>query len=132
MNLAYSIAALKADFTYPFGEDVKPWLDKAWDMIQPDSSMVSRIHQQYGLGYYKRQDSWDKAIEHYKEALRYNPKLISAIVTIAYCYHIKKDYKQAVKWYERYLKVASPGTKSYKFAQEHLEFLKGELCMEEQ
>lgn len=132
VNLAYTIAALKADFTYPFETDVKPWLDKAWDMIQPDSSMVSRIHQQYGLGYYKRQDSWDKAIEHYKEALRYNPNLISAIATIAYCYHIKKDYKQAVKWYEKYLKVGRPGTKPYKFAQENLEFLKGELFMEEQ
>ena len=132
VNLAYTIAALKGDFPYPFESEVKPWLDKAWDMIQPDSSMVSRIHQQYGLGYYKRQDSWDKAIEHYKEALNYNPKLISAIATIAYCYHIKKDYKQAVKWYEKYLKVGRPGTKPYKFAQENLEFLKGELFMEEQ
>lgn len=132
VNLAYTIAALKGDFPYPFLTEVKPWLDKAWNMIQPDSSMVSRIHQQYGLGYYKRQDSWDKAIEHYKEALNYNPKLISAIATIAYCYHIKKDYKQAVKWYEKYLKVGRPGTKPYKFAQENLEFLKGELFMEEQ
>ena len=76
--LAYSIASVKSDCYRPFEKDVKPWLDKAWEMIQPDPATMSRIHQQYGLGYYRLQDSWDKAIEHYKEAYRYNPKFISA------------------------------------------------------
>ncbi|MBR6466516.1 MAG: tetratricopeptide repeat protein [Bacteroidales bacterium] len=132
VNLAYSIASIKSEFLYPFEEDVKPWLDKALDMIQPDPSTMSRIHQLYGLGYYRRQDSWDKAIEHYKEAYRYNPKFIAALSTIAYCYQIKKDYKKAIEWYEKYLKVVSPGTKGYIFARDNLDFLKGELFMEEQ
>ena len=131
VNLAYSIASIKSEFLYPFESDVKPWLDKAINMIQPDQAMMSRLHQLYGLGYYRRQDSWDKAIEHYKEAYRYNPKYIAALSTIAYCYQIKKDYKQAVEWYEKYLKFVSPGTKGYIFAKENLDFLKGELFMEE-
>ena len=131
VNLAYSIASIKSEFLYPFESDVKPWLDKAINMIQPDQAMMSRLHQLYGLGYYRRQDSWDKAIEHYKEAYRYNPKYIAALSTIAYCYQIKKDYKQAVEWYEKYLKFVSPGTKGYLFAKENLDFLKGELFMEE-
>ena len=131
VNLAYSIAAVKSDGYGPFEKEVKPWLDKAWEMIQPDPATMSRLHQQYGLGYYRRQDSWDKAIEHYKEAYRYNPKFISALSTIAYCYEVKKDYKQALQWYEKYLEVARPGTQGYEFATKSVTFLKGELFMEE-
>ena len=131
VNLAYSIAAVKSDGYRPFEKEVKPWLDKAWEMIQPDPATMSRLHQQYGLGYYRRQDSWDKAIEHYKEAYRYNPKFISALSTIAYCYEIKKDYKHALEWYEKYLNVATPGSQGYEFATKSIEYLKGELFMEE-
>ena len=131
VNLAYSIAAVKLEAYRSFDQEIKPWLDKAWEMIQPDPALASRIQQQYGLAYYRRQDSWDKAIEHYKEAYRYNPKFISALSTIAYCYEVKKDYKQALQWYEKYLEVARPGTKGYEFATKSVTFLKGELFMEE-
>ena len=131
VNLAYSIAAVKLEAYRSFDNEIKPWLDKAWEMIQPDPALASRIQQQYGLAYYRRQDSWDKAIEHYKEAYRYNPKFISALSTIAYCYEVKKDYKQALQWYEKYLEVARPGTKGYEFATKSVTFLKGEMFMEE-
>ena len=131
VNLAYSIAAVKSEAVRDFEEEIKPWLDKAWDMVQPDPAFLSRLHQQYGLGYYKRQDSWDKAIEHYKEAYRYNPEFISALTTIAYCYEAKKDYKNALEWYEKYLKVARPGSNNYNFALKSIEHVKGELFMQE-
>lgn len=131
VNLAYSIAAVKLEAYRSFDNEIKPWLDKAWEMIQPDPALASRIQQQYGLAYYRRQDSWNKAIEHYKEAYRYNPKFISALSTIAYCYEVKKDYKQALQWYEKYLEVARPGTQGYEFATKSVTFLKGELFMEE-
>ena len=82
---------------------------------------------QAGLAYYKRQDSWDQAIGHYMQAYKYNPKFISALSTIAYCYQQKKDYKQAVEWYEKYLKVAKPGSKGYDFAADYLAYVKSEL-----
>ena len=130
VNLAYSIAAVKSENYRPFERDVKPWLDKAMEMLQPDPVLMSRLHQQYGLGYYKKQDSWDKAIEHYKEAYRYNPNYIAALTTVAYCYEQKKDYKHALEWYEKYLQVARPGTLGYEFATKSIEYLKGELFME--
>ena len=132
VGLAYSIAAVKMDaLRYPFEKETGAWLDKALAMLEPDPVMMSRIHQQYGLAYYRRQDSWDKAIGHYKEAYRYNPKFISALSTIAYCYQQKKEYKQAIEWYEKYLKVARPGSKGYEFAADNLKYLKAELFMEE-
>lgn len=131
VNLAYAIAAVKLEAFRSFEKEVKPWLDKAWEMIQPDPVMASRIQQQYGLAYYRRQDSWDQAIAHYKEAYHYNPKFISALSTVGYCYQMKKDYKQAVEWYEKYLKVARPGTKGYDFVADNLQYIKGELFMEQ-
>ena len=131
VGLAYSIAAVKAEAFRGFDKEVRPWLDMALKMLEPDPAMMSRIHQQYGLGYYKKQNSWDNAIEHYKEAYRYNPKFISALSTIAYCYQMKKDYKQAMEWYEKYLKVASPGSKGYEFVVDNVKYLKGELFMED-
>ena len=130
VNLAYSIAAVKAEAYRPFETDVSLWLDKALDMLEPDHVTLSRIHQQYGLGYYRRQDSWDQAIGHYKEAYKYNPKFISALSFIAYCYQQKKDYKQAVEWYEKYLKVAKPGSSGYEFAADNLAYVRSELFME--
>ena len=131
VNLAYSIAAVKLEAYRPFERDVKPWLDKALEMMQPDPVTMSRIHQQYGFGYYREQDSWDQAIEHYKEAYRYNPKFISALSTIAYCYECKRDYRQAIQWYEKYLQVARPGSRGYEFAAQSIANLKAELFMDE-
>ncbi|MCF0175130.1 MAG: tetratricopeptide repeat protein [Bacteroidales bacterium] len=130
VNLAFSIAGVKSALCFPFDRDVKPWLDKALEMLEPDHSILSLIHQQYGLGYYKKQNAWDDAILHYKKAYEYNPKFISALSTIAYCYEQKKEYKAALQWYERYLKVAQPDTKGYQFAQKSVEFLNGELFMQ--
>ena len=130
VNLAYSIAAVKAENYRPFEEDIKPWLDKALEMLQPDASTLSRVHQQYGLGYYKTMKYWDKAIEHYKEAYRYNPKFTSALSTIAYCYELKKDYKQALTWYEKFLAVAKQDSRAYEFAVERVAYIKAELFME--
>ena len=130
VNLAYSIAAVKLEAHRPFERDVIPWLDKAVEMLQPDPAILSRLHQQYGLGYYRR-NSWDKAIEYYKEAYRYNPKFISALSTIGYCYEQKKDYKQAIQWYETYLKLARPGSKGHEFVTSSITHIKAKLFMEE-
>lgn len=129
-NLAVSIAAVKTEMYRPFEKQVKPLLEKAEAMIQPDSALVSRIHQQYGASYY-RLEQFDLAIPHYQEAYRYNPSFIQAISTIAYCYERLKKYKEALDYYERYLKLARPGSRGYEFAQKSIDYLKGEIFMNE-
>ena len=129
-NLAVSIAAVKTEMYRPFDKQVKPMLEKAEAMIRPDSALVSRIHQQYGASYY-RLEQFDLAIPHYQEAYRYNPSFIQAISTIAYCYERLKKYKEALDYYERYLKLARPGSRGYEFAKKSIAYLKGELFMNE-
>ena len=129
-NLACTIAAVKTDMLRPFEDNIKPWIEKTEAMIQPDSALVSRIHQQYGTGFYG-EGKFDTAIAHYKEAYRYNPSYIQALSTIAYCYERQKKYKQALEYYEKYLKVARPGSRGYEFAKKSIEMIKVELFMEE-
>ena len=129
-NLAVAIAAVKTEMYRPFDKQVKPMLEKAEAMIRPDSAMVSRIHQQYGASYY-RLEQFDLAIPHYQEAYRYNPSFIQAISTIAYCYERLKKYKEALDYYERYLKLARPGSRGYEFAKKSIDYIKGELFMNE-
>ena len=130
VNLAYSIAAVKSESKRSFNKEVKPWLDKAMAMLSPDPVTLSRIHQQYGLGVFSMSD-WPEAISHYKGAYQLNPSLISAVSTIAYCYEQQKDYRTALEWYERYLKLAKPGIRGDDFATQSVKFLKSELFMEE-
>ena len=131
VQLAYTIAAVRAESGAPFEREVKPWLDKACEMLAPDPGLMSRIHQQYGKGYMRREATWEDAIEHYKEAYRYNPKFISALSAIAYCYERRKDYRRALQWYEKYLAVATPGTPGHDFAQKSVAQIKAELFMED-
>lgn len=131
VGLALSLAAVKADAHRPFEKEIRPWLDRAMDMLQPDSRALARLHRQYGIGYYRLND-WPRAIEHYKAAYEYSPDQISDLSTVAYCYEQMKQYKVALEWYEKYLRRAKPGTRGYEFAQQSIAFLKGELFMEEE
>ena len=130
-NLAWTIAAVQAEIHYPYDRSVKKWLDKANELVQPDSSFISKLHQQYALGEAK-EGRYTKAIEHYETAYRYNPSFISALSSIGYCYELLKDYKKALTWYEKYLAVGKPGTSGYKYVEKSIEYVKGELFMKEE
>lgn len=130
-NLAWTIAAVQAEIHYPYDRSVKKWLDKANELVQPDSSFISKLHQQYALGEAK-EGRYTKAIEHYETAYRYNPSFISALSSIGYCYELLKDYKKALTWYEKYLTVGKPGSSGYKYVEKSIEYVKGELFMKEE
>lgn len=125
-NLAYRIA-LAEEMSHA---DPVPWLDKAYEMLQPDPAMISSIKSGYADHYHMMNDP-EKALPYYLEAYSFNPERISLLNNIAYCYELMKDYKKAKEYFERYLKVGKPGTQGYEYAEEELEYVKGELFMEE-
>ena len=129
-SLAMEIAENRLHGLFMYKSDIKPWFEKALYMMEPDHELLSSIYQSYGRAEYMRQN-WDLAISLYKAAYEYNPKTISALSTIGYCYEQKKDYKNAVYYYERYMDVGKPGTKAYQFVEESLRFVKAERFMEE-
>ena len=128
VNLAYSIALVK-DEMFRSTEDIRSWLDKAWNMLQPDPAVLSRLHMQYAKGY-RLDGSLDKAVYHYREAYRLSPKTISALLNMAAVYEQKRDFKKALEYYEDYLKVGHPGTLGYEYAERGIAAAKQELLME--
>lgn len=58
---------------------------------------------------YMRSDNYPKAIEYYKSAYKRDPNAHSLLYNIGYCYDLNKDYKNAVTYYERFLKTAPEG-----------------------
>ena len=76
-------------------------------------------------------EKYQDAIKYYELSYKHNPKNISALSAIAHCYERLKKYDKALEYYERYLKLAKPGSAGYKYAEESIAYIKQEKFMEE-
>ena len=103
---------------------------EALDMLKPNPAMMHNIYGSMAMAR-NRLEMFKEAIEYYELSYRYNPKNISALSSIGYCYERMKDYMKALEYYERYLKVGKPGSRGYEFVEESIEYVKQELFMEE-
>ena len=129
VNLAYNIAALRTDLMLPF-EKVKPWVDRAWEMSQPDNNMLFLLHRMYAHGFSHRREDMEQAIYHYREAYRLNPKYKTAFARMGYLYELLKENKKAIDCYERYLKEVGPKNDSAPSIRERITALKAEEFMQ--
>ena len=130
VELALAIASVNSRGHYSFREEVLPWYDKAHAMLQPDPVLSARVFQGYATGFF-RQNDWAQALVWYKKAYESNPAQKYFLSSIAYCYEQLKDYRTALSYYEEYLKAAKPGSSNYRFEEESVRYLKGELFMQE-
>lgn len=128
-NLAFSIASVILDGGQTI-EKAGPWLDKALEILTPDPVDVARIYRRYGSGYIFSSD-FPSAVNYYKKAFEQDPRSFAALYYIGYSYERMKDWKHAKEYYERYLKLAKPGTDSYDSAKAGLDYVKQQLFMEE-
>ncbi len=103
---------------------------KALDMLKPNPTMMHNIYGSMAMARHRIED-YKEAIKYYELSYRYNPKNISALSSIGYCYERMKEYKKALEYYEEYLKRGKPGTSGYKFVEESIAYVKQELFMEE-
>ena len=131
VNLAYNMGMAKVRGMNPRSlQEAVHYFDMAEKMMEPDSTMMYKIHSGRALYHYKRMD-FKNAIPDYVKAYSYNPSYTSALTTIGYCYEQLKDYNKATEYYEKYLKLGKEGTESYNFAKQSLDYLKGKLFMEQ-
>ena len=133
VNFAISLAKdriirKKDGITINNAEKAITFFSKAEEMAEPDHEIMYKIHNGLGQLYLMKQDA-KAALPHYEAAYEYNPKDISLLVSIGYCHRIRKDYKTALQYYEKYLKLGKEGTKNYNFAKEEATFVKSELHM---
>ena len=128
--LVYQLAETKSRRLYGSNEETERLYAKALKMLEPDPVMMHNIYGSRAMSFHKSED-YRTAIKYYELSYRYNPKNISALSSIGYCYERLKEYDNALKYYESYLKIGRPGSKGYQFVEESIAYLKQEKFMEE-
>ena len=104
---------------------------KALEMLQPSPSMLHNIYGSMAMARHTIAQ-YAEAIKYYELSYKYNPKNISALSSIGYCYERLKNYTKALEYYERYLKLGKPGTEGYRFVELSINYVKQEKFMEEE
>lgn len=103
---------------------------KALEMLQPSPTILHNIYGSMAMARHKI-EQFEEAIKYYELSYKYNPKNISALSSIGYCYERMKNYKKALEYYERYIKLGKPGSAGYKFVEESIKYVKQEKFMEQ-
>lgn len=128
--LVYQLAETKSRRLYGNSPETERLYEKALKMLEPDPVMMHNIYGSRAMSFHRAED-FRTAIIYYELSYRYNPKNISALSSIGYCYERLREYDKALKYYGQYLKVGKPGSKGYKFVEESIAFIKQEKFMEE-
>lgn len=137
VTLVYQLAHAKSNKP-AFDSNGKPLLNpeaerlyaKAMEMLKPSPQMMHSLYGSMGMARHKV-EMFEDAIKYYELSFKYNPKNISALSSIGYCYERLKNYQKALEYYERYLKLGKPGTAGYQFVEESIQYVKQEKFMVE-
>ena len=102
---------------------------KASELAEPDPGLMYKIHNGLGQLYY-RNENISLALPEFEKAYKYNPDDLALLVSLGYCHEVRKEYKQALQYYEKYLKLGKEGTKNSNFAKQGAAHAKSELHMQ--
>ena len=119
--------------------------DAVVKLVLPDSTLMYGIYSTRGEMYYDmgmRQNNTTTgirindthlktAVKFYREALKYGPSHIVLYARIGYCLRVAGDYRNALKYYERYLSLGKEGSYTWNLAKDEIAFIKEELFMQE-
>ena len=103
---------------------------KAVEMLKPSPKMMHNIYGSMALSRH-RKELYEDAIKYYELSYKYDPKNISALSSIGYCYERLKNYTKALEYYEKYMKLGKPGSAGYRFVEESIAYVKQKKFMEE-
>ena len=130
VNLMYYQGECYAHYQGGFHKEAEEYFSKAEAMIQPDSTMMYKIYSSRG-DMYMRERKLDKVIQNYKVAEKYGQLNSVQLATVGYAYRLKKDYQNAIKYYEEYYRVGKQDSANWKFVEAEMAFIKEELFMQE-
>jgi tetratricopeptide (TPR) repeat protein len=90
---------------------------------QPDGYDPYHAEKSLEIGsYYQRRGNLDAAADRYKDAIQYKPDFARPRILLAEIYEKKRDYPQAIRYYNEYLKILPNGPEA-KRAKERVEKL---------
>ena len=132
VNLVYQLAHAKSHLPVGPGglnPESERLFAKALEMLQPSPALMHNIYGSMAMARHIVEE-YEDAIKYYLLSYKYDPKNISALSSIGYCYERLKNYKKALEYYERYIKLGKPGTAGYEFVEESIRYVKQEMFME--
>ena len=132
VKLVYQLAHAKSHMysSKDLNQESERLYKRALEMLQPDPALIHNIYGSMALARHSI-EKYQDAVKYYELSYKYNPKNISALSAIAHCYERLKKYDKALEYYERYLKLAKPGSAGYKYAEESIAYIKQEKFMQE-
>ena len=133
VTLVYQLAHAKSHISHAGAKELNAESErlysKALDMLKPSPAMMHNIYGSMAMARHTIAQ-YAEAIKYYELSYKYNPKNISALSSIGYCYERLKNYTKALEYYERYLKLGKPGTEGYRFVELSINYVKQEKFME--
>lgn len=130
VNLVYYQGVCYLNYPGDYTRQAKQYFDKAEAMLQPDSTMMFKLHSSRAEMYLKTEE-YSNAAKYFNAAQRYGTLQPVQIMQIGYTYRLQKDYPNALKWYDEYFKVGKKGSSIWKFVEAEVEFIKEEQFMQE-
>lgn len=82
------------------------YLDKAYELMQPDGRVVYLVKRALGEGYYKKGDYWD-AIYAWIDALRRNRNSMATVFNVAQAYGLVGQHDKERQFYRSFLSMAA-------------------------
>ena len=126
----YAISLFKDNMVPKNQIAAKRLLLRAVELTDPDPALMYKIHNGLAQLYYNVSDV-NNALPHYEKAFSYYPEDKGLLISIGYCHEVRKEYKTALQYYERYLKEGKENTKNWNFAKQAITHIKSELHMQE-
>ena len=126
----YAISLFKDNMVPKNQIAAKRLLLRAVELTDPDPVLMYKIHNGLAQLYYNVSDV-NNALPHYEKAFSYYPEDKGLLISIGCCHEVRKEYKTALQYYERYLKEGKENTKNWNFAKQAITHIKSELHMQE-
>lgn len=130
VNIPYYIGVCYSKESSQYYETAEWYLNLAESMLQPDSTMMYKINSTKGE-VFVNSAQFNRAVKQLKVAQRYGELQPTQLSALGYAYRRLKDYDNAMKYYNQYLKVGKQGSAIWKFVEEEIAFIKEELFMQE-
>lgn len=136
-NMAYALDSTDVNLVYNMGvcryqtgrvKEAIELFNRAEQMLQPDSAMMYKINISRAELFFTN-ESFKSSVQYFVKAESYGPLHPAQLVKMGFAYRMLKDYKNALKCYDRYFKVGKEGSSSWRFAQDEVAFIKEEEFM---
>ena len=128
VNIPFYIGQAYIKESSQYYESAEEYFNMAEEMIQPDPAMMYKIYSSRAEAYINSAQ-FEKAVSQLKTAQTYGGLQPTQLSALGYAYRRLKDYDNAMKYYNEYLKVGKRGSAIWKFVEAEMAFIKEEQFM---